>query len=298
MQGIGPVRRIVGLDRIAEAAALAHLHDVNDQPYTLPYEVKKTKRENAIIADILYFLPMFLSEYSIPSFAFRSQRIHIIELTDNIRRQFNIRADVRGFFMENREAVAVERIEDDLWFAGNLVHELLHLHSFVSFLFERQTQKVSLRRTGLVIKNPRGKRFFHTTNEAVIERLSRMFDRRYFPKMASLYEAVATRQRFINRNPQHEFTIQSVRTYQIEGGLWETTVRQYSAYENEWAEFNRVVYDIQNSDPTRYIGDTVFRVFVQAMFSGRLLPLARMICTALGKGVFKKCVLAAELKGG
>lgn len=297
-------RRIVGLLKIQERGVLreAYADFIQQGRWRLAYEIDPSERELAIMTDILAKLPTFLHEYGITPLAVTPRHIRIADMTQlssEKKHAHGIEEGIGGFYMENRQTCVVFATVDDLLFAGRIVHELMHLHSFVSITYRRD--KAMLRRVGLVVLNEKGERYFHTWNEALIEELAKRFDRNYFHLMPSLREAVAKRDdfiAFIRKDDENADTseLRSIRTVKIAEGQWKTYVEKY-AYRNERMFFHARIKMIWERNLLLYASrEDIFRLFVHAAYEGRMLEIARLLTQRFGAGAMRRLAQETILK--
>jgi hypothetical protein len=289
-----PVRRVVGLSDGDEKEIMGRAREQFQHPEKLSFEREKTERERRIIDETLSRLPEFLKQYGLNAVGLTSDHIHIADegkLTPE-EKKLNRVPDAGGYYMEDQQAVVVFPLENDLRFMERFVHESLHANSFSSFTYSPE-KGYKLRRSGFVIDNEKEDRYFHDLNEGLIEELTKRFDKEYSGEMQSISEAVARRKDFIDsiktRNPDADTDdISSVVTKQKPDGMWETKVTEY-VYEEERSELRRLIQHLYEQNPTKFNSpEDVFKIFVQATFTGRLLEVARLIEDSLGKGSFRK----------
>lgn len=185
--------------------------------------------------------------------------------------------------------------------AETIVHDLMHFSSFTSLsLVGGELPEVApppilagdkallVRRIGLNIFNEANtRRFLLDFEEAVIEELTKRFDARYFDQTASVSEEYADREKIRSR-VTHPEEIAAVLTRQLENGEWQSEITGY-AYKKQRDRLNVLVKEIYERNPGHFSStEEVFKVFAEAVLSGRLLELAHLIDQTFGKGAFRK----------
>lgn len=296
------IQRIVNLTENEEEDILEETRETFQNPEKLPIEREKTEKETQIIQDVLAQLGEFLREQGIESLNLTLDHIHVVveaSLSVEQKETFGVPEEAGGFYMEDQQGIVVFASDDDLKFAGRVAHECMHANSFVSFT--AQDGKYAVRRTGLVVLDENGKRYFHNLNEGLTEELTKRFDRKYFDKMPSLSDAVKEREKFIapkrSKNPSSNTDeIQSVRTIQEPDGEWETIIEEY-VYPSEREELLSLVNTIYEKNKAEFTSpEDVFQLFVKAAFTGRILDIARLVESTFGKGAFTQLAEKTALK--
>lgn len=179
-------------------------------------------------------------------------------------------------------------------FAINIVHEMLHFQSFQSV--NAKDNRPELRRLGLNVYNTDGSvARFHTLDEAVVVELGKRFDRQFFEDIPYTQPLVETRNNEIAKSKERplsadvEKILDDVATLETEilpDDRKRVRIVGYS-YPNErkdlWALIDRVEGSLGGSKNR----EELFGLFARSVLSGRLLPLARVLERALGKGAFR-----------
>lgn len=288
-----PIRRIIGIPEDEENSVLIETRRLFKNQEKLPYEREKTERESRIIDGVLSLFPKFLEEYGITALPFVKNHIHIAEKEEYARADKN-EADnaidkIGGFYNVNLQAVVVFPSRDDLLFAGRVAHEMIHGNSFSSL--ENVDGSFKARRIGLSMVDAEGSGYFHYMNEALTEELAKRFDKKYFEYMPPLKEATAKKKDFIAniKNPRPEIEdVRSVISEQMRDGMWRTTIKEYE-YAEERKDFLKLINDLHEKNREQsHSSEDIFRMFVRAAFTGRVLELARFIEDAFGDGSFSE----------
>ena len=288
-----PIKRVLGMPLQEEQEMLAYVQEIFQQQEKLPYEREKTPEELEIIRGIIEKLPDFLAQFGLRAMSITPDHIHVADeatLTLETRKRNKIPNDSGGFYMDDKLGTVVFSNQNPLVFAGDVVHEILHLLAFNSLVpSEPHGEFVRPRRIGFQIIDRGGKiRYFHEVNEAITEELARIFDRTYFAGVPPLKLEVAERNAFIKKYPKTDGdNLQAIQSWQNPNGTWTTELTPY-AYRNERKNLKILIDDIAEKNKTTFPSwHDVAKLFVEAAFTGRLLPVARAVEKSFGKGSFR-----------
>jgi len=268
------------------------------------FEREKTREETEMIKDILDKMPDFVRRYGgIPIFL-EPKHIHILDESrlDEETRKKKLESEEGGGYLPDQQFAYIFDAGSNLINAQKIIHEILHFNSFQSLEKvpeESKSLRTRLRRVGFQIfsYNPKDKKdvyspeniYFNEFNEAVIEELTKRFDKEYFDSIPGTAEGVKERQSFIDKySPKEDNDISSVITKQLESGKWRTVIKQYE-YSKERRKLNELTKDIYERNPDRFEStEDVFNVFAKATMGGKLSETARLIEKTYGKGSFRK----------
>lgn len=300
------IQKFINLSKEEENEIHQEAEKYFQDPPKLSIEREKTEKEEIIIHDILDKLPEFLDEYNIKPLNLTPDHIHIVDeasVSPEQRKEFgweNLEGKISGVYLENKQAIVVFSLDDNLKFANLVTHEILHAHSFTSFVVKNG--EFSIRRSGLNMIGKDEVNYFHQFNEAITEELSKRFSKKYLPQIPSLSEEIKNRKEFVKNimesddfDPDKDIgEISSVYTQKLSNGEYLTTVDEYE-YQPERKELFLLIDQIYQKNKDRFESpEDIFRIFVKATFSGRLLDLARLIENNFGKGSFRE--LAEKFK--
>ena len=158
-------------------------------------------------------------------------------------------------------------------------HETLHAKGNIALFIDKE--KANLYRTGLKTEN-RGPEdlFFHFEglDEAVIAEATRKF----FPKLLELPELSKEKKWLISKAKEKGLKLgDEIYWIRRDGGVQFT-------YGPHRKILDYVCTEIQKQFPEKdQSADNVFKVFLKAHFTGRLLPIARLVEKTFGKGSFR-----------
>jgi hypothetical protein len=299
------INRVVNATLQQEAEVLKHFRELFERNDTGYYEREKNEAEDEIIRDVLARLPDFIREFGgMPIANLGSEHIHIVDESKLSEEHQKLIQHERGWYLATYQAAFVVPDASRLRTAEAIVHELMHFSSFTSLSLVggelpegapppiRAGDKALLvRRIGLNIFNEANtRRFLRDFDEAVIEELTKRFDARHFDQMVSLSEEYSERKKIRSgvNNPEE---IAAVLTRQLETGAWQTEIFRY-AYPKQRERLNALMRDIYQFNPGRFRStEEVFKVFAEAILSGRLLKVADLIEETFGKGAFRELAL-------
>lgn len=316
------VSRIVGVEKATEESLLHYFKEKFESEQKNNFEKKHSKELDKIINVINEYLQDFLKEYGINSIPIPTKNIHVIDqerLTpqqiESLKQQYE---EINGFYISSKQQIGmlVEYKDDKkLSFLQTLIHEMLHVNSFLSFQKlsedkkdqgqrltreseDDKEEKISLgvRRMGFRIQSLDGETHFDHVDEAIITELTMRFDWRYFSQFPELGKELQRRQEIIDAQSRRsgESTNESRRRFadieeaQNQDGSWTTTLKGYS-YDQERDALNKLVNDLFERNQSEFSSsEEVFSIFARASMTGRLLPVARLIEKTYGRGSFRE----------
>lgn len=315
--------KIVSVEAADEVAILDFFKKEFEGEKKSPIEKERPKELDDLIPIINVFLREFLSRYGVDSIDIPAKNIHIIDqskLTPNqlqvLRQKYE---NVKGIYLPERQHIFVFRDYSEgrkLAFLQTLVHEMLHLNSFLSFqklregeeaeggyklvgkleTGEEKTVSLGLRRLGFRLWSRSGDVYFYDLDEAIISELVMRFDWRYFFQLPQLAKECQRRQEALERISHSSGKsidelrgkIANVREERLENGSLTVTLEEYS-WKKERDELYKLVDDLFEKNKSRFSSrEEVFDVFARAVMTGRLLPVARLIEKTFGKGSFRE----------
>lgn len=220
--------------------------------------------------------------------------------------------------------IMVDYRESKLDFATTLAHEMFHMSEYTSLIFSQETKDTELHRAGVSIFGKDGKTvYFADIEEALIAEAVQTFFNEYLRKNTQFTEEIKKTDFVKNwlgkfydyagvpKEKQNEF-LDSIYSFPDVDDL----IERLNGNDNEEFKFgfldgyikamlenddvvirermderkklDSLVDMILNSPENEYKSrKEIINVFMRANFSGKLLPLARMIEKSLGKGSFR-----------
>ena len=236
-------------------------------------EIPMTPRQKMITETVLNGLPKFLKNYGVEA-SFPAARVLLMDsekLTDEERGQYQL----AGFYSNVERIIRIfkENADSDIKLIMMLAHEMMHAASFQSYHVQYETPHTELneRRAGITmtVEDEGGEMssYFNDLNEGVTERLAERF-------IASIIENTDSKIKI----PTLEGDFQSLNRVKEKAML-------------DW-----LIDGIFERNPEQFKSkDEVFQLFVESMFKGTSLPLARIIEKTYGKGWFR--LLGGMTKG-
>jgi len=316
--GIEKIRRVKGVSSEKEDKLLAYFAGFFEGgPVPSKTEREKTVEELEILEDIIKAMPDFVRHYGGQPLNLKPEYMHIIDssrLNENQRERLKGRKGEEGWMIGGHTCAILSQ-ETKLREAHNMVHEFLHLQSFVAFRHDKYAEakktkgikigdlRVIMWQSGLVVHDQKNKMaYFRGFDEAVIEELTMRFDRKYFPSVAPLKEELSVRGAMEKQvgEPKYEDAKETaeVITRQKEDNIWTIKTVPYT-YTKQRKTLRSVITEIYNKNRDKYKSrEEVFELFARATLSGRLLELARVIEKSLGKGAFRKLAEETALEKG
>jgi hypothetical protein len=265
-------------------------------------EREKTEHESQIIAYLSENIPTFIAQYGGTPVDFTPEHVHVFDPKkyspddwQNIKK-----IQLNAYYAVGMQGVAMLmwHQEDDVQFANICIHELMHLHSFQSLHAQEDDtandqHHVIERRSGMqIFGNGESENdmttYFHWLNEAITEELTRRFVQEHHADIPGIEEGMKKRRRHFPEMSESEL-ISSTHIYENvdpdDKGSYEWG--DHHTYKEYREELNDVIDAIYDKNTDRFASrEDVFAIFAQAYFTGRLLPLARLIDHSLGKGTF------------
>jgi hypothetical protein len=281
-----------GYDRFVGAGDLEQLLKARNSlgvlekaEHPLAYERQKTREEAAVIFEILDTMPEFIREYGAETERYvYSKQIHLVDETSpDAEKALTHCRGVAGILDIDTEQIEIVSSKKGLVdIAHTIVHELMHLHSFKSVTVKKHEPPeegafLEIRRVGL--QHKLDDNFFLFMNEAMTEELTKRFCERNFPNSAFLKETF--------RKHAQDTVAQEVES-PVHRIIDESAESLYS-YQLERLHFVGLVeslYERNKSDFACY--EDTFKLFSTAMFTGRLLPIARLIEKTFGPGSYRR----------
>lgn len=209
-----------------------------------------------------------------------SQNIHILteENFKKLAAQEKIKAKgyMVGFMSLKKQALFILDRGDGLFhFMHALTHELYHFKSYQSLIIENAADaktKITHRRSGWGVRlRKQDKAAFADMDEAVVDELA-------------IRTLTAIIDNFGAANLPPEIKNQLKAEYEKEG----FPDIYISTYGPEKLRLRDMVIEIYNKNKGKFkTADEVFNLFAQAVFTGNLIPVARLVEKTFGKGSFR-----------
>src|SRR3989339_959234 len=310
-----------GISRVlrADAEVFQDLyHDILDNNLTRSYEVAKSPEWIEALGQINSFLREFVSEYGGEFIEVPAKNIHVISRQDLPSSASDRAQEFGGLYSPESQAIFifVDSSYSNLKAAIRVVHELLHFNSFQSFQDANKGKKFHLERDEdeddekeLVILGPRrigfeifsekkNKVFFYNLNEAITEELIKRFDKRYFSRLTLTKREYGERELKRSEIPgkrteggDHEIPADDLavaRDFKTKNGPPIKLSEGYG-YSEEREKLNALIREIYVKNSESFSSEEdVFKIFAEAVMTGRLLKVARIIEKTFGKGNFRQ----------
>ncbi|TSC93885.1 MAG: hypothetical protein CEN87_714 [Parcubacteria group bacterium Licking1014_1] len=308
--------RVVGVTPEKKEKILSAVKETRfDKQANYEQEREKTPEEMQIVNGILSYLPGFVKKYGGKAVPLRPEHLHIIDASKLTEEERKICETRNGFYKHElqRAVVVVYSIKRDvLTFALTATHELIHFNSFQSDTGEdNKTGPMVLtkRREGLLVteKNAGDKKpYFFDLNEGITAELEKRFDEEYFKLIPALSENIKEREEFRDawdeRHPeQDKEPIASItitkRELDSRGEIHKDAALIGYGYDSQRKKLWQVIKEIREKNPGEFeLDEDVFNIFAKTYFTGKLLPIARLIEKTYGKGSFRKLGRETKIK--
>jgi hypothetical protein len=265
---------------------------LNDQTLK-EHERIKSLEEIEVIAEIFKRIPEFIAEYGAESTkVFPVDSVHLLNINaiENPLVKDYLEKGVAGKYNPLKERIEVLAEQGDyLNLARILIHEAIHANSFVSFQKnmiledEQPLQTIAMRRAGLSTLQNGEYSMFKYMNEALTEELAKRFCEKYFDSIDTLKGAHQVNNSKKFNNPTRK-----------DAPVWDVILEKLDlgtgySYLNERIDFVAFAYTLyeKNKDIFESYEDVV-KMFSKAMFTGKILDIARLTDHTFGEGMFRK----------
>jgi hypothetical protein len=267
------------------------------------FERAKTPEEKQLVQDILDRIPEFVKEYGLetPKLTIPAQ-VHIL---DNSNPETE---EIKGFLERNMTGAYVPKLgrieillaaDENMFNLGHiLAHELMHANSFESIVVNLTGKNIKNqlpiyeRRFGFSISrgmSEEEKRFFEYMNEAITEELALRFSERYFMDIEITRDSFLAYKKKIKEDTGKDDNANTTEISVIGRILEVTRDNPLYSYKAERVEFAVLMKDLWEKNRDRFPSyEDVFKMFSKAMFTGKILEVARLIEKTYGKGSFRE----------
>ncbi len=281
------ISRIIGVSLEQEKEIIESLK----KPFNLPEE-EKTPEQIEIIKNILDKIPNFIKKYRGIPVSLIPEQVHLLNKEDNNEEiQKKVAEGADGFYHVESSSIGILDSKNDLQNAHTFIHEYMHLNSFESLeLKEKDKKELATRRMGFQIaSHKKNIAFFVDIDEAIIEELAIRFDKEYFKSIHGLSKKVEEREKYvkflINHSPDRKDEFEGASFIVKEGDEFKVRNQRYE----ERKKLNKLIQEIYEKNPEEFSStEEVFTIFAEAVMSGRLLKVARLIEKTCGEGSFRK----------
>lgn len=255
------------------------------------YEIKKTPRQRELISFVVDAVNELLKEYG------QEGKEASIDLVKIVKQEFFKKNDSdrsSAVYLDYLQAIAINdgKKLSDTAFAESVFHEFMHLFSFQRSVVKGGNSEgyADLRneRLGLSIRtnefreDGEDKSYFNYINEAIVTELCIRFQKKMRESDFFKKDFWLLRQKY----GAHDKSNAILRMDRNADGSEEpVSIFAYRDEHRRTMDTLKIIYEKNNdkfSSP-----DDVFEFFAKAHFSGRLLPVARLIEKTFGKGSFR-----------
>ena len=300
------IDRIIGINdsSLEKTIKRAHASSILEDRPLEPFEREKTHEEEELIIRILTLIPDFVLKYGADQGRFTSlEQICLIDESNTESEKFKEFSNINGRAYYNFSNKRIEILPSKIGLLNTavaLVHELIHANSFFSVTLTKKMitdgNYAENRQVGLELfrkdNNPEkigasdkeNLEFFKNFNEAVTEELTKRFCEQYFREMPILRDEIDDREK--SNGPTPQAPDDTLPAFKV--ALEHAEKDPLYGYVNERIVFAGMIDAIYHSNKDKFQGtEDVFKMFSTAMFTGKVLDLARLIEKTFGKGSFK-----------
>jgi hypothetical protein len=324
--------KVVGSTEEEQTAVQEELNESYSKSYPdrfKEFELEKTEEEKEAIAFVLNYIDDIAEKYGGSRLNYNVDKIHVLKKGAVYE---STQGRLRDAYVNSLNGeIAIDRPTSNIKFMMALAHELLHVAGFHTAQITHDDNEIAPYRSGLSVVG-RGKDeeystlYFNHLEEAVIEEVNQKFFKEVIvqvPEFQTKLEKLAefkawARNIFLNAGAKKEmvnFYLTSLYDLDENSMLHIMNVLDKKKETDEYkmhfilgfikdeqgprlkerVKLAEIIEKIHTTSEGKYTREEIFQKFAEAHFSGKLLPLARMIEEVLGEGEFRK--IAEETKG-
>jgi hypothetical protein len=262
------------------------------------FEYPKSKKEIALINFANEETSQLMREAGIEPYDIPVENIHIIP-PELYKKFINSNSEAAAFFTNQGILFDAQHFRDNpVYFGAIILHEMLHLklHSAIEIQEEDEKIKKTIYRTGVIvypsqkyIRDEKHHRHFVGLHEAIVAETEKRFLKKLLehPELAEERgwlisdEAKEIKRKIIEEKKILEDDI----IWVGKNGKNDWRIVSYLEQRNV---LNYICAEIQKQFSNRYkSADDVYKVFLNANFTGKLLTLGRLVEKTFGKGSFR-----------
>jgi len=257
-------------------------------------EKEKTPEQKEVIAFINQYLPEFIKRYGGNPLVISEDKVHIMpeealgdfEGEDKEAAAFYCPDDQSVYFKENKNGSL-------LGFAKILVHEFIHFNAFQTVRIKEEKDELYIQRIGFKIRGAEGGLdYFDFVDESITEELNRRFSDEFFKKSLLLKKDIEKFEKVLGATPPGVIkNVEDLSYYNnaVKEDGSPGIVGVYYGCPKERKKVNNLITNLYEKNKDDFKSrEEIFNLFAQAILSGRLLPVARLIEKTYGKGSFRK----------
>lgn len=261
----------------------------------LDFEREKTPNDLKIISLVNDVTNEIMEKYCHDNFDIPPENIHIITDDSEIDGQWSgvMNSDLQGIFVKEGQS------KSKTAFAEQIFHEIVHMKSYNAMNFT-SGEKLELKvyRSGFLSASRDGKKtFFNNLNEAIVEEITKrnisnvLVDPIFSEEMEETMETVALCNECGSESGE---PFDSDEIYYAKIVTDEQTDEAYLdalafCYQDEREILNSLIEKIFQTNSGGFSDkDEVFEMFEKAVFTGNIIPIAKIIEKSFGKGTFRR----------
>lgn len=257
------------------------------------YEIPKSEQEITLIQLVNIVTDELMKEYGIDSHDVPLENYHIIP--QHLYKELAVIGQAMARWSDQAILFNADHFrENPVYFGSVAFHETLHMKSYLSLEMRDENDAVYIKahRKGVVVGGllkDAGHAHFEGLGEAIISHQQKKFTAKLLSMPGFEHEkewllsdtAMALKKQIAEKNDLSDDDIVWVR--KDDPGDWEGI-----GYKSQRKVLEYVCEEIQKEFPDRFATeDDVFKEFLKAHFTGRLLPIARLVEQTFGEGSFR-----------
>lgn len=308
------ISRVLMKNAEDEEKALELFADVFEEQRIAHFEREKTEDETEIIHAVFEKMKGFVENYGATYTDITDKHVHIVDPKKLSKNDWKVLRSEDGIILSGWHLTVMQNVfinryrHDDLvTFATILAHELIHMQNFQSMNAqwkddEKDTLHFHRRREGMTIYSSSDEKddvhvYFHWLEEAVTQELTRRFAVENFEDMPGLAHPLNYREDNLPHLSKADlFSDSYIRTIHKRGFEGIVKWGDSRTYVKERNVLNDLIDQIYQKNADQFSSrEDVFAVFAKAHFTGRLLPMTRLIEKTMGKGYLRKLAEEQEI---
>jgi len=260
------------------------------------FECPKKEEEIAIIEFANQLVSQLMQEAGIKPYNIPLENIHIVP-SDLYKKIVSASDEKVGTVFYTKQGIVLnsESVRGNLvFFARTVFHEILHLTGHLSIRAEKEgeTLTLSLYRKGVTVASLQKGINYHEHFTGLHEAIVTETEKRWAEKILECPALSKERDWLISKEAK-----EMKKRLAEEKGISEEEILWIGKGKGDWAltpyssqreVLNYVCNQIQEQFPERFKNsEDVFKLFLRAHFTGRLLEIARLVEETFGKGSFR-----------
>lgn len=266
-------------------------------------EREKTKEEIELISFCNKKINELRKKYNLESFIVPENNFHIIPKDAWHDKGMHEKHNMSAFFSAGFQSVAMEEIKSNIGFAKTIYHELIHFNSYQALVIQEKGMETY--RYGLIVTKQTGdgpQPYFKNLNEGLTEELAKRFllaeydSENPHPVLQKEIQEMKYMRKEIGEKLHGSNLEKLVHDQELIYATLSETDNDVSlkkerlfSYKEQRSILNTLTDKLyeQNKENVKD-REEIFEMFAEAMFTGNIYELGKMIDTTFGKGTLRK----------